>query len=217
MTSKQMDKTKTTIGIDVGGIKKGFHAIAHRNGTYLDQFHSTSPDEIAGWSLSYQPIAIAIDAPSMFSPHERSRKAERDLVSHGMRCFYTPTRALAMESRFYDWVFNGERLYQKLGLPIFMGETPSQPSIMETFPHAIQLSLWADEPASNPQGTKLAVREQTLRLKANYDTSLLGNIDFIDAALCAVSADYFANHQYNAYGSDIDGFIVLPKISNHSR
>ena len=212
ITNNNLNNTNTTIGIDVGGVKKGFHAIAHRDGSYMDQLHSTNPDEIVNWALSFQPIVIAIDAPSMFSQNERSRKAERDLVHHGMRCFYTPTRALAAKSRFYDWVFNGEQLYQKLGLPIFMGNHTNRPSIIETFPHAIQLSLWADDLASSPQGTKLSVREQTLRLKANYDTSQLSNIDFIDAALCAVSADYFANHQYVTYGCDVDGFIVLPKI-----
>ena len=127
-----------------------------------------------------------------------------------MRCFYTPTRALAAKSRFYDWVFNGELLYQKLGLPIFMGEQSQETCAIETFPHAVQMSLWAEDP--NPIGNKRSVRESTLALKENYDTSQLSNIDFIDAALCAVSADYFAHHQFIAYGCKTEGYIVLPKI-----
>ena len=102
-----MTSLKTTIGIDVGGIKKGFHAVANRNGVYLAQLHSSNADEIATWVLDHQPSVIAIDAPSMFSPQGNSRQAERDLVKNGMRCFYTPTRELAAKSRFYDWVFNG--------------------------------------------------------------------------------------------------------------
>jgi predicted nuclease with RNAse H fold len=204
-----MTSHKTTIGIDVGGVKKGFHAVANRNGLYLEKFHSIHPDEISAWALSHNPSAVAIDAPSMFSLKSGSRKAERDLVSNGMRCFYTPTRALAAKSRFYDWVFNGELLYQKLELPIFMGEQSQEPCVIETFPHAVQMSLWAGE--SNPVGNKRSVRESTLALKANYDTSQLSNIDFIDAALCAVSADYFAHHQYIAYGCKTEGYIILPK------
>ena len=199
-----------TIGIDVGGIKKGFHAVANRDGLYFAQFHSIHPDEVASWVLSHNPSAVAIDAPSMFSLNSGSRKAERELVSNGMRCFYTPTRALAAKSRFYDWVFNGELLYQKLGLPIFMGEQSQETCAIETFPHAVQMSLWAEDP--NPIGNKRSVRESTLALKANYDTSQLSNIDFIDVALCAVSADYFAHHQFTAYGCKTEGYIVLPKI-----
>jgi predicted nuclease with RNAse H fold len=205
-----MASQKITIGIDVGGIKKGFHAVANRDGSYLAQFHSIHPDEVASWVLSHNPSAVAIDAPSMFSLNSGSRKAERDLVSNGMRCFYTPTRALAAQSRSYDWVFNGELLYQKLGLPIFMGEQSQETCAIETFPHAVQMSLWAEDP--NPIGNKRSVRESTLALKANYDTSQLSNIDFIDAALCAVSADYFAHHQFTAYGCKTEGYIVLPKI-----
>ncbi|MFM1910633.1 MAG: hypothetical protein RJB18_24 [Pseudomonadota bacterium] len=205
-----MASEKITIGIDVGSIKKGFHAVANRDGLYLAQFHSIHPDEVASWVLSYNPSAVAIDAPSMFSLNSGSRKAERDLVSNGMRCFYTPTRALAAQSRFYDWVFNGELLYQKLGLPIFMGEQSQETCVIETFPHAVQMSLWAGD--STPVGNKRSVRESTLALKAHYNTSQLSNIDFIDAALCAVSADYFAHQQFIAYGCKTEGYIVLPKI-----
>lgn len=204
-----MKSHKTTIGIDVGGVKKGFHAVANRDGLYLEKFHSVHPDVIAAWALSHRPSAVAIDAPSMFSLKSKSRKAERDLVSNGIRCFYTPTRALAVKSCFYDWVFNGELLYQKLGLPIFMGEQNMETCVVETFPHAVQMSLWAGY--SNPLVNKRSVRESALALKANYDTSQLSNIDFIDAALCAVSADYFTNHQYIAYGCKTEGYIVLPK------
>jgi hypothetical protein len=128
-----------------------------------------------------------------------------------MRCFYTPTRTLAAQSHFYDWVFNGQLIYQKLGLPIFMGDQTDAPCIIETFPHAIQISLWARNGQSCPEGSKLSVRRNTLAVQASYETSQLSSIDFIDAALCAVSADYFLNNQFTAYGCKQDGFIVLPK------
>lgn len=206
-----MTSINTTVGIDVGGVKKGFHAIANKGGQYFAKLHATDPEEIAQWALAHQPSVIAIDAPCMFSAQGHSRKSERDLVQNGMRCFYTPSRALAQKSRFYDWVFNGELLYQKLRLPIFMGVQTTAPCIIETFPHAVQMSLWAED--SNPMGNKRSVRESTLALKANYDTRQLSNIDFIDAALCAVSADYFARHQFIAYGCKAEGYIILPKVT----
>ena len=206
-----MTSSKTTIGIDIGGIKKGFHAVVNRDGAYHAHFHSINPDTMVAWVLSHHPSVVAIDAPSMFSQNDRSRKAERDLVNNGMRCFYTPTRTLAAQSHFYDWVFNGQLIYQKLGLPIFMGDQTDAPCIIETFPHAIQISLWARNGKSCPEGSKLSVRRNTLAVQASYKTNQLSSIDFIDAALCAVSADYFLKNQFNAYGCKQDGFIVLPK------
>lgn len=206
-----MPSPKTTIGIDVGGIKKGFHAVANRDGHYLAQYQSQQADDIAAWALAYQPSVIAIDAPCMFSQSGRSRKAEQDLVKHGIRCFYTPTRMLAKQSHFYDWVFNGELLYQALGWPIFMGNQTETPCLIETFPHGIQLSLCENGTKKISGDSKSVIRKNTLALKAHYDLSQLSCIDFIDAALCAVSADYFANHQFTAYGCNEDGFIVLPK------
>ena len=210
-----MKLLKTTIGIDVGGIKKGFHAVANRNGEYISQFHSNNPDDIASWALEQQPSVVAIDAPSMFSPHGNSRQAERDLVKNGMRCFYTPSRERAAQSRFYDWVFNGERLYQAFDFPIFLGEQNDAPCIIETFPHGIQISLWANDHQSCPEGSKLSIRKNTLVAKAHYDISKLGCIDFIDAALCAVTADYFVNRQFTTYGCITDGYIIMPNnVSN---
>jgi predicted nuclease with RNAse H fold len=208
-----MTSINTTIGIDVGGVKKGFHAVANKGRQYLGKLHSTDPEVIATWALNHQPSVIAIDAPCMFSEHGRSRKPERDLVENGMRCFYTPSRDLAAKSRFYDWVFNAERLYQKIGLPIFMGNQTTTPCIIETFPHAIQMSLWKNDSSLAPEGSKSTVRRTTLVQKADYNISHLSNIDFIDAALCAVSADYFDSHQFNAYGCANEGFIILPKIA----
>lgn len=200
----------TTIGIDVGGSKKGFHAVANRNGQYFAKIHARSPDEVAAWALAHRPSAIAIDAPSMFSLEGASRYEERALVKHGMRCFYTPTRSLASQSHFYEWVFNGERLYQALGLPIFMGDSHQKPCLIETFPHGIQISLRSHEQATKPEGTKQSIRQHTLVTQANYDTQALTCIDFIDAALCAVTADYFVKQQYTAYGCKMEGFIIMP-------
>jgi predicted nuclease with RNAse H fold len=223
---KKMTQLLSNIGIDVGGVKKGFHAVANIGGQYLDKLHSIDPEEIVAWALSHHPSAIAIDAPCMFSLNSGSRKAERDLVSAGMRCFYTPTRALAAKSRFYDWVFNAERLYEKLGLPLFMGESfmdklfmdkPCKaPCVIETFPHAVQIALCRNDAAFIPEASKSCLRRQTLLQKAAYDVSHLNNIDFIDAALCAVSADYFAKQQFTAYGCTAEGFIVIPNSASAS-
>ena len=94
-----------------------------------------------------------------------------------------------------------------------MGQQINAPCVIETFPHAVQISLWNRNQQPCPEGSKSSIRRKTLTLHANYETKELSNIDFIDAALCAVSADYFANKQFSAYGCSEEGFIVLPKSS----
>ena len=204
-----------TVGVDVGASRKGFHLVANLNGNFLDKLHSQDADEVVAWISEQEPMVIAIDAPSMFSLEGRSREAERSLVKNGIKCFYTPTKELAQKSHFYDWVFNGELLFKKLNLPIFMGKKIESTCVIETFPHGVHLSFWDGRPAHNSNLTKSMARRITLEKKAIYKTCELSNIDFIDAALCAVSADYFFQDRYIAFGSDNEGYIVLPDQSQN--
>lgn len=212
--AQNMTQNDFVIGIDVGGVKKGFHAVAHRNGVFYDKLQSQCPKELAAWSLSHSPAVVAIDSPSAFSIANRSRKAERDLVKADLHCFYTPTKALAKQSHFYDWVFNGELIYRHLNLPVYLGEHSPMPCCIETFPHAVHNTLWRREGAKAPVGSKTVSRRQTLTSKANYDVSSLTSLDFVDAALCALAADYFRLGHFQAYGCKNEGFIVLPSNSN---
>jgi predicted nuclease with RNAse H fold len=202
------------VGIDVGGLKKGYHAVVNSNRRYHAQYHSTDPHAIAAWAKQFNPSVIAVDAPCLFSRAGRSRSAERALVSHGLRCFYTPTRAMAEKSRFYDWVFNGERLYQALGLPLFNGLNSDQPCVIETFPHGIATAYQQSLGEPKAMGNKSAQRLNALSHIAAYDTQQLNNIDFIDAALCAVAADYCVANRISFYGDSEDGYIVIPRFSS---
>jgi predicted nuclease with RNAse H fold len=202
------------VGIDVGGLKKGYHAVVNRHGQYHAQFHSTDPQAIAQWARQFHPTVIAVDAPCLFSRAGRSRSGERALVSNGLRCFYTPTRAMAEKSRFYDWVFNGERLYQALGLPLFDGLESAQPCVIETFPHGIATAYQQSLGEPKAIGNKAAQRLNALSNIAAYNTRQLTNIDFIDAALCAVAADYCLANRISVYGDSEDGFIVIPRFSS---
>jgi predicted RNase H-like nuclease len=200
------------VGIDVGGVKKGYHAVLHINQRYHAHFHSTDPYALAEWAQQFEPNVIAIDAPSMFSLKGGSRTGERDLVKNGMRCFYTPTRAAAEKSRFYDWVFNGERLYQALAMPHFDGHSFAQACLIETFPHGIETAYRQSQTQVKPSGNKLTRRLSALANITAYDTQHLTNIDFIDAALCAVAADHCLADRISIYGCSEDGFIIIPRF-----
>jgi predicted RNase H-like nuclease len=56
---------------------------------------------------------------------------------------------------------------------------------------------------------KLTNRRNEL-IEKGYDLSILSNIDFVDAALCAVVAAEFRKDNYQLFGNREEGFIVVP-------
>ena len=202
---------QAVVGIDVGGERKGFHAVALRNGVF-EKATSTEPAEIVRWCLQRNVSIVAVDAPCRWSQSTSSRSAERDLKLAGRKihCFATPTRshALAHKRGFYDWVFNGETLYDLLAphYPLFDGKPQEGPICFETFPHAIVCAFAGKVVRAKP---KQSERRKVLRGRG-YDDSPLSNIDFIDAALCAVTAERFREGHTIQFGRRDEGFIVMP-------
>ncbi|HSO83698.1 hypothetical protein, partial [Thiocapsa sp.] len=46
------------VGIDVGGPRKGFHAVALREGSYLDKFASREALDVAAWCTQVGARAV---------------------------------------------------------------------------------------------------------------------------------------------------------------
>jgi len=203
---------QTVVGIDVGGAVKGFHAVALQGDTFIDKTAATDRALVVDWCLEHKAIVVAVDAPCGWSQTGSSRLAERELELLGKKiyCFATPSRERAEthEKKFYDWVFNGERLYGLLvnDYPLFNGERREGPACIETFPHAIVCALAGQVVSAR---TKSKVRRATLRNRG-CDDSKLPNIDFVDAALCAVAADEFRKDKYQPFGNSEEGIIVVP-------
>ena len=82
----------TVIGIDVGGPRKGFHAVALTDGQYSGHCATTGVSELVDWCSMKNGTVIAVDAPCLWSRDGRSRPAERQLMKKGIYCFSTPTR-----------------------------------------------------------------------------------------------------------------------------
>ena len=200
----------TVVGIDVGGERKGFHAVVLRGGTFAATLASSDPVVIVSWCRQLKAVVVAVDAPCGWSDGGASRLTERSLAIGGNKisCFATPTRARANRSNFYKWVFNGARLYQQLAqhYRLFDGARRSSLTCFETFPHAVVCALAGRVVAARP---KRETRRAALR-KLGYDVSSLSNVDFVDAALCAVTADAFARGSYRLFGEKNEGFIVVP-------
>jgi len=206
-------------GIDVGGARKGFHAVLLEGSRVVDQLNTSDPEALARWCLRAERIAI--DAPCGWAlPGERSRLCERQLAAQGVRCFATPTReaALASRSNFYGWVLRGEALYQALQryrVPIARDAQALQGRCsFESFPHGITVAL-------SPQiEVKAAFKlEQRSALLERFGVSLSGlsSIDWIDAAVCALAGHHIAQGAAAAiYGEPEGGLLVLPGRTRHT-
>ena len=199
------------VGIDVGGEKKGFHAVALR-GDFFVKISDQDPVVIFDWCIEQKATVVAVDAPCKWSQECSSRRAERDLRLFGekIHIFATPTRerAKANTNGFYAWVFNGEKLYIKLQkcYSLFGGVHGEGLVCIETFPHAAACAL-AGEVVSAKH--KARVRRKVLQDRGS-DVSVLPNIDFVDAAICAVAADEFHKNNFRSFGSAEEGFIIVP-------
>ena len=203
------------VGIDVGGSRKGFHGVALQDGLYAGQWQTRDAREMAAWCRDeIGAQAVAVDAPCRWSAGPVGRAAERELLQQGIRCFLTPTRreALRHSAGFYDWMLNGEKLFRALerthplcrALP-----RPGQRCCFETFPHAITWNLRG--------GRAHVVRKRAQRsaLLRTYGvrTEHLTNIDWIDAALCALAADLLAARApMQFHGEARAGFIIVPAL-----
>jgi len=202
----------TFVGIDVGGRRKGFHAAALRQGAFIDVTKSQDPDVIVQWCLGRHACVVAVDAPCRWSRSGSSRRAEREMKLNGriVQCFKTPTRerACSQGTGFYGWVLNGERLYQRLlsHYLLFDGSQQAGMVVLETFPHAVACAL---KGGASDVRHKLQERRRTLRDRG-YDDRRLSNIDFVDAALCSLTAEAYSNGSWQCFGDEEEGFIVIP-------
>jgi len=203
----------TVVGIDVGGRKKGFHVVALCSGSYQGHYSSRDAVEIFDWCQSLKACAVGVDAPCRWSSAGRSRFVERELLGRGIGCFSTPTKARALEhgGNYFGWIFCGMEIYRAFArcYKLFSGaEGPRVGKIIfETFPHAISCAL-AGEIVSAKK--KRAVR-RSLLAKCRIDTGKLANTDYVDAALCAVTAVSLLRRDVETLGDIREGLIVIPK------
>ena len=203
----------TTVGIDVGGERKGFHAVALTGGTTTDQLVTANVAALRDWCLNtHNALVIAIDAPCRWSHDGRMRACERELMRQGMHCFASPSRERAVQhpSNYYGWMLRGEALYQALEPSHPLCTThpiPGERCCLETFPHAITWHLRG----GNAQARRKRAQRRDLLKQAGIDLTPLTSIDLVDAALCALTAHMTASGApCTIYGEATEGVIVVP-------
>jgi predicted nuclease with RNAse H fold len=201
-----------TIGIDVGGRRKGFHAVALRDGAYAGQLASRDVEHLCRWCHGVmKAIVIAIDAPCRWSSDGKPRPCERDLLRQGIRCFTSPTRAqaIAHPTDYFGWMLRGEALFQALeATHPLLGALPiNGPACFETFPHAITWH-WR---GGNANAAKKHPQRRELLIQLGLDPTPFTRIDWIDAALCALVAHQAScGEDCLAYGEPSTGLVVVP-------
>lgn len=208
--------TRIVIGIDVGGEKKGFHAVSLENGRFAAKTQSASVSEMAAWCKASAATIVAIDAPCRWrTPAGSPRLAETQMAAQGIACYYAPTETRARTHAFYSWMLPGMALFEKLAVdfPLILNRhaAATDTRMIETFPHAVSCAL-AGEVVSAKSKSKKAIRRELLS-RAGIAPESLSSLDEIDAALCAIAADHFALGEFTAYGeADQGGLVVVPRL-----
>ena len=104
-------------GVDVGGRRKGFHAVViDERAVVAGPRRLVSAPEAAAWLAGVDPVLTGIDSPIEAAPDGSPwRFCERELARSVCRIRWTPSpAALAGNPRYYGWVLNGLALYELL-------------------------------------------------------------------------------------------------------
>lgn len=204
------DSAPIVVGVDVGGPKKGFHAVAIRKGKIIETYAAFNAVEVVRWCRDLYAFAVGIDAPCCWSYTGRARPCERALAVERIHAFATPSQPVAERNPFYRWMLNGAELFRLITphYRLFDGQhLPSRPMCFETFPQAVACALAGTIVSAKH---KRSVRRRLLR-EAGLSIGILTNIDMVDAALCALTAQHLLNRTFKTYGDAAEGFIVVPK------
>ncbi|KMZ12085.1 hypothetical protein BHUM_06296c [Candidatus Burkholderia humilis] len=206
-----MQSSHTVAGIDVGGTKKGSHLVIMRGHDIVHVSSSTDAGQLHRQRMDFDVTAVGIDAPSQWAVEGAGRAAERELARERISCFSTPTeaRVIANTSGFYEWMFNGARVYHAFATshPVLKTAHDGVRVCFETFPHAITCAYLARDVVSAK--LKLVQRRKLLE-DIGIDISGLKSIDHVDAALCAHTARLLVEGKTRAYGDAQGGLIFVP-------
>jgi len=208
------------VGIDVGGTRKGFHAVALGAGVVIDRCRTADPQGLARWCADLGAALVAVDAPGRWGDGGGARPAERALMQLGIPCFSSPSRdqALAHPSNTFGWMLCGEALYGALGGCGYpLAEGPPQAGercCFETFPHAITALAHRALGLGPAQARHKRQQRRQLLERCGVNTAALRGIDWIDAALCALVAQRLvAGAPCSVYGEGGSGVVLLPSVA----
>jgi predicted nuclease with RNAse H fold len=184
-------------GVDVGGTGNGFHcALVDRRSLLTEQHLATASDTVE-WLLENRPMLAAVDGPrTPARAGQQSRPAERALAQAGIcNIRFTPDEAgLASNPIYYDWIYNGFRLYREC--------EAASVDVIECFPTA-SWTRWAGPKGERTRAAWTRAALQDMRLR-DIPSSI--NQHRRDAIGAALTARAHADGETEAFGD-----IVVPR------
>jgi len=213
----RLQETSITVaGIDIGEVRKGNHLVVLKGRDILCSINHPDPNYLVQQCHERDVSVIGIDSPCGWGLPDFGRAAEKALAKERIFCFSTPVREQAVfhQAGFYNWMLNGEKVYQGLANTHPLLTNPKYTSgkaCFETFPHAIACAMLGTDVASAK--LKRKQRRQILE-NSGINTDSLKSIDAIDAALCALTAQYLVEGKAKAYGDAECGYIFVPRLES---
>jgi predicted nuclease with RNAse H fold len=118
-----------TIGVDVGGRRKGFDAALLDDREVVALTRGLDREAVVELVSMHQPALIAVDGPRSCAPEGHStRECERELKTSICGIRWTPDRKRVDAEPYFAWVLEGLALYHTLAA----ADVP----IIEVFPTA---------------------------------------------------------------------------------
>lgn len=194
-----MGKSDFTVGIDVGASKKGFHIAVKKvdEASCYSLLHAHNPTHIVAYITNVAHIlqgrcrCIAIDCPpKAIIESDDTRLAEKELRARGYRIIWTPRK----EEHKKDWMINGENLWNTL---------------QNAFPDTEMIETFPTANADYILGSNTLIPMDILfgKTKRAYYK------DYLDAAICAATAEKMLKGQTTVLGAaDILGPVHIPKL-----
>jgi predicted nuclease with RNAse H fold len=171
-------------GIDVGGIRRGFHvAVVHaESGEFLALQNLHLAEDIARLLMGFSELeCVAIDCPPCAQiDGPRTRLAERQVNQAGFKVQWTRRKPMAAD----EWMQNGERVWKNVR------NSMGQVQIIETFPTVVSSRL-----AECDWKLPLSLLKGGVIERSGYK-------DFVDASLCAWVAMRYLKGEALSFGSD---------------
>jgi predicted nuclease with RNAse H fold len=192
----------TWAGVDVGGKKKGFHAVViDDGGVVAGPQNIKEADEVVEWLEGFAPVVVAVDSPRCAAPAgERSRACERALASAVCGIRWTPdAETLHAGGTYFEWIRNGLELYARLA-----AATATRWEIIEVFPTA-SFTVWGEKRGQTRRARWSRLILERLALGGLPSRRL--NQDDRDAIAAALTA-----HLHHAGEAQNFGEIVVPRL-----
>ncbi len=204
-----------SLGVDVSA-RRGLHMVIldFRRRLPVSGIRHVSPEGFRRCLEEVRPAVVAIDSPPAFARRGRSRQCERQLMGRGIQCYATPSKRYG-DSAFYDWMRTGHEAFssaEQAGYPLYLKGRSVRGRAVEIYPHAIAVVLRGVLPPSGCSKRKGCKRRWRLDVLEQHgvDTARLRNLDFVDAALGALTGLFALEGKFCAVGDPDEGMIVLP-------